>query len=47
LLRQADEKELAEIATSEGLETMWHDGLAKVLSGDTSIAEVMRIMGSS
>lgn len=47
LLRHADEKELAEIATSEGLETMWHDGLTKVLSGDTSIAEVMRIMGSS
>lgn len=47
LLRQADEKELEEIAASEEFPTMWHDGLAKVIHGETSIAEITRVMGAN
>lgn len=41
--RGAADRELMHVAREEGMFTMFEDGLSKVLSGQTSIAEVMRV----
>ena len=42
LLAKASERELEKIATSQGMTSMFDDGLTKVLSGQTVLDEVLR-----
>jgi type IV pilus assembly protein PilB len=42
--RKASRDELARIAASEGMQTLWHDGLAKVAAGLTSLEELARVV---
>lgn len=43
IARGATDRELMHVAREEGMFTMFEDGLSKVLSGQTSIQEVMRV----
>ena len=43
--RHLSEGELNEIARAEGLWPLWEDGREKVLLGETSCAELLRVLG--
>jgi general secretion pathway protein E len=43
ILEHADANELQSIAISNGMQTMYQDGLAKVLSGVTTLEEITRV----
>ncbi len=45
-LRQADSREIASVAVSEGMRRLRDDGLEKVKAGLTSMSEVARVTGS-
>jgi general secretion pathway protein E len=47
LLRRAPESEIQAAAVAEGLVPMFRDGLAKVQSGETSVADVLRATRAS
>jgi type IV pilus assembly protein PilB len=47
ILERASHVEVRAIARAEGMETLQEDGLAKVAAGITSVAEVLRVLGSS
>ena len=42
-VRKATREEIERAAMSEGMRTLWDDGLAKVASGLTSIEELARV----
>lgn len=44
LLDNASPKEIEEQAVKEGMNTMFEDGIEKVLLGETSIEEILRVM---
>lgn len=46
LLAQFDESRMEEDARSAGHQNLWHDGFSKIIKGETSISEVLRVMGS-
>lgn len=43
ILSRAKERVIEEVAQREGMVTLYHDGLEKVRSGETSIEEVLRV----
>ena len=43
VVKRAATTELAKVAVEEGMQTMQHDGLQKVLSGWTTVSEVIRV----
>jgi type IV pilus assembly protein PilB len=47
ILDQAGADEMRVTARSEGMRTLREDGLVKIKEGDTSVAEVLRVAGSS
>jgi type IV pilus assembly protein PilB len=47
ILQKASADEMRDHARSEGMHTLREDGLAKVRNGLTSVAEVLRVAGSS
>lgn len=44
ILREADRQQLQRLAEAEGLKTLWQDGIAKVLSGQSTLAELKRVV---
>ena len=40
---KSDADVIAKAAVGEGMKTMLDDGLAKILSGDTTVEEVLRV----
>jgi type IV pilus assembly protein PilB len=47
ILDQAGADEMRVTARSEGMRTLREDGLVKIKEGETSVAEVLRVAGSS
>jgi type II secretory ATPase GspE/PulE/Tfp pilus assembly ATPase PilB-like protein len=43
-VRRANREELEGKATEQGMRTLWDDGLAKVVSGVTSLEELGRVL---
>ena len=43
VMRHADAGEIETQARKEGMSTMYEDGLAKALAGDTTVEEVLRV----
>ena len=43
ILRQAETRELNRVAVQEGMRTMYDDGMAKALTGLTTVEEVLRV----
>jgi type II secretory ATPase GspE/PulE/Tfp pilus assembly ATPase PilB-like protein len=44
VLQGLDRQRLQELAEQEGMRTLWQDGLDKVLKGDTTLAELKRVI---
>lgn len=44
VLQGLDRQRLQELAEKEGMRTLWQDGLDKVLKGDTTLAELKRVI---
>ena len=47
ILERASADEIREAARSEGMRTLREDGIEKVRRGVTSVAEVLRVLGTS
>jgi general secretion pathway protein E len=43
VLQHADARDIAKAAIAEGMRTMYEDGLRKVLAGETTLGEVLRV----
>jgi type II secretory ATPase GspE/PulE/Tfp pilus assembly ATPase PilB-like protein len=43
-VKRATREELEQAATDEGMRSLWDDGLAKVVSGVTSLEELGRVL---
>jgi type II secretory ATPase GspE/PulE/Tfp pilus assembly ATPase PilB-like protein len=43
-VRRANREELESMATEQGMRSLWDDGLAKVVSGVTSLEELGRVL---
>ncbi len=43
ILQHADAREIARAAIADGMRTMYEDGLRKVLAGETTLSEVLRV----
>ncbi len=44
ILQELDRQHLQQLAEREGLKTIWEDGIAKVLSGESTLAELKRVV---
>jgi len=47
VMQHADMNKIEELARSEGMRTMYEDGLVKSLQGQTTIEEVLRVTSES
>jgi hypothetical protein len=45
IMEKLPTRQLQEIAQADGLLTLWQKGLRRVLSGETTLEEVMRVIG--
>ena len=45
ILQEAGNEELEKLARQEGFRSLWEDGREKVLSGETSGEELLRVLG--
>ena len=46
VLQKLPTRALQNIAIQQGLQTMWQDGLKRVINGDTTIDEILRVIAS-
>jgi len=46
LLRNCNDNELRRQAISEGMATLWQDGISKAVQGVTSLEEILRVIGT-
>ena len=44
ILTRRDRRELSDLAVHAGMKTLWQDGLEKAAAGETSLAEVRRVL---
>jgi type IV pilus assembly protein PilB len=45
VLEKLPTRRLQEIAVADGLETLWTKGLRRVVAGETSLEEILRVIG--
>lgn len=45
VLERTPTRRLQEIAVKDGLKTLWHMGLRRVVNGETTLEEIMRVIG--
>jgi len=46
VLQKMPTRALQNVAIQQGMETFWQDGLRRVLKGQTSLEEIMRVLAS-
>lgn len=44
ILQEADRQSVQQLAEQEGMQTLWQDGIAKVLAGLTTLSELKRVL---
>lgn len=44
ILKKMPTRQLQQVAVEHGMQTMWHNGLRRVLSGQTTLEEIMRVI---
>jgi type II secretory ATPase GspE/PulE/Tfp pilus assembly ATPase PilB-like protein len=45
IMQKMATRKLQEVAVGQGMETLWHAGLKRVLRGETTLEEVLRVIG--
>ncbi len=46
ILRKLPTRSLQEVAIAQGMQTLWHNGMRRVLHGETTLEEIMRVLPS-